>query len=307
MKAWLKALIKPEWGKIAYEKWEWIVMRAIFALWIVPPSIELASPFHAQPRPVGIAHFMDVTWISSEALHPYLVGIFWIAVALYVIGFLPMLATTILFVLHMVAGTLGNSHGATHHTVQIVGFALLGQVLAHLYFKFSQLRKKESLLVKTPHGPLIYCTTQLVAAAYVVAGLSKMLRSRGSWLKDSENLTVQMEKGIRKNFYDTHSEQGNDAIHWFVRFMDESPLIAKAMLGSGLILELFAFLALINRWTLAIFGIGLWLMHESISAAMGLGFAFNKLVLLVFLINVPYWLVAAWRLKTKRGLEKVAG
>lgn len=299
----VKALLKPEWGKVAYEKWEWILMRAIFAVFLVYPSVNLALPYHAQARPAGIARLMDVTWISSEALHPYLMGIFIASLALYIVGFLPLLVTTVLFVLHMFSGTLANSQGATYHTVQVVGFALLGQVLAHVYFKFRQLRAKESLMKQTPHGLLIYCTNQMLAASYVVAGLSKLLRSRGSWLQDSDNLTVQIEKGLRKEYYDTLVETGSDAGPWFVRFMDEWPVIAKALLGGAWFLELFAVLALINRWTLAIFGIGLYLMHETISSAMGLGFAYNKMALLVFFINVPYWLVAGWRVYGKRKLN----
>jgi hypothetical protein len=291
----LKMIFRPEWGRVAYERWEWIVMRVLFAVWIIPPSIALDLPYHGQPRPAGIARLMDITWFTSEAVQPFVSGAFYIFLALYLVGFLPLLATTGLFVLHLLGGTLANSQGATFHTVQIVGVLLLGQILAHVYSKVSLMRKKESLMGKTPHGLLIYCTTQMLAAAYVVAGLTKLLRSRGNWLEDSENLPTQIAKGLRKEYYDTLVEPAADAAPWFIRFMEEWPLFAKAALGGGWFLELFCFIALLNRWMMLFFGLGLVLMHETISSAMGLGFAFNKSVLLVCFINVPFWLVAGYR------------
>ncbi len=300
MNAALKDLLRPRFGKGVYENWEWIIMRGFFALVVLIPATSFNLPYEGQPQPQGIAVFVDTTWIGAPAWGAWARWVFYGAIALYVAGFLPFVATTILLVAHLTAGALENSQGGTHHTTQIVGFVLVGQFLAHLYFKARRLRARESLWKNAPASLQVYLSQQLIAAAYVVAGLTKLLRSRGQWLSDTENLPMQIEKGLDKTFYDTLHRPAEDTVPWMVRLMEDWPLVGKMMLGTGWFLELFAFLALWNRWTLALFGIGLILMHETISAAMGLGFAFNKAVLLVFFVNLPYWALAAYRLAAKR-------
>jgi hypothetical protein len=300
VKEGLEALLRPQFGKIAYENWEWILMRAFFAIIILVPATSFDLPYEGQPQPQGIAVFVDTTWIGAEAAMPWVRGFFYAALGLYLVGFLPFVATSVLLVIHLTIGALENSQGGTHHTTQIVGFVLVGQFLAHLYFKVRRLITRESVWQNAPASMQVYLSQQLIAAAYVVAGLTKLIRSEGRWLADVGNLPMQIEKGIDKTYYDTLQRPAEGMVPWMVHLMEDWPLLARVMLGTGWFLELFAFLALWNRWTLAIFGVGLILMHETISAAMGLGFAYNKAVLLVFFVNLPYWAIAAVRLAGKR-------
>ena len=69
----------------------------------------------------------------------------------------------------------------------------------------------------------------------------------------------------------------------------------------GLALELFAFVALFNRGFMALAGIGLMLMHISISQVMNLGFFYNKWMLAIFWVNVPFWCMAVVSSRSRRG------
>ncbi len=300
MREAFKSLLRPQFGKVVYENWEWILMRAFFAIVVLVPATSFDLPYEGQPQPQGIAVFVDTTWIAAEAAGPWVKGFFYGALALYIVGFLPFVATTGLLVIHLTIGALENSQGGTHHTTQIIGFVLVGQFLAHVYFKVRRLISRESVWKNASASLQVYLSQQLIAAAYVVAGLTKLIRSDGRWLAEVGNLPMQIEKGIDKTYYDTLQRPAEGTVPWMVRVMEDWPVLARLMLGGGWFLELFAFLALWNRWALAVFGVGLILMHETISAAMGLGFAYNKAVLLVFFVNLPYWAVAGIRLAGKR-------
>ena len=68
-------------------------------------------------------------------------------------------------------------------------------------------------------------------------------------------------------------------------------MAARAVFAPGLLLELFAFLALLSRrWALAI-GLGLVTLHASIEYMMSLHFPLFQYSVAIWMINLPFWLV----------------
>ncbi len=290
MPDWLKSFLRPLFSKVHYESWEWVLMRLAFAWFGIYGGTAFNLDRQAQPDPAGIARFLDITWITSTPWQPILTFALYVLLFLYCINRLPLLATAGLLAIHTLYGTLGNSQGATHHHTQIVGFILLGQVLAHLYWKIRR-RHDDSLSGPTPPSSLIYLSQQLIAAGYVASAFSKLIRSRGHWIADTVHFPVQLAKGRDKQYYDFLVETPAAPGDWLIRFVTDYPALAKTFLGTGLFLELFAFLALMNRPFLAFFGVALYGMHATISELMGLGFGLNKVALLIFFVNVPWWLL----------------
>lgn len=74
--------------------------------------------------------------------------------------------------------------------------------------------------------------------------------------------------------------------------MCEAPWIASFVLGLGLLLELFAWVALFSRGSAAVTGILLITFHLTVSKVMSLTFDRNIMVLLIYFVQVPFWI--AW-------------
>ena len=53
-------------GNIPYFAFEWWVMRAALACFAVMAT-PAGLPYHAQPNPVGIAKFLDLSWLGDPA------------------------------------------------------------------------------------------------------------------------------------------------------------------------------------------------------------------------------------------------
>jgi len=75
--------------------------------------------------------------------------------------------------------------------------------------------------------------------------------------------------------------------------------VARLLFGGAFILELGALLALKNRaWACGI-GLGLLAMHAGIHLVMHLRFVNHEWLILIFLVNVPWMVMAAggwlWR------------
>ena len=73
-----------------------------------------------------------------------------------------------------------------------------------------------------------------------------------------------------------------------IRFVNEHPSWTRFIVGPSLFLEAFAFLALMGRGWAFFIGIGLFIMHWMISVAMQLNFLAMEMMVLIFLINVPF-------------------
>ena len=277
-------------------RYEWLWMRVIFAFLCVYHSSHhrfipgsgfkktYGLTVDSQTFPVGLAQFFDLTWAASPFFAERAPYIFYAALALYLWGKFPAVSTGILLFFFTIYGTLENSQGAIHHTVQIIGYALFGQLL---YFIF--VRKKSAPTGDQLPGPA-QASVQAVAAAYVVSALSKLIRSGFGWVNEIPNVSLQLEKNRLAEYYNTLVEPPEVASSFIANLLNGFPLLGQAFFGTGLILELTAFVAIFGRrWALA-WGLGLWGLHVGITEMMHLGFFYNKAILFVFFINPPFWI-----------------
>ena len=99
-------------------------------------------------------------------------------------------------------------------------------------------------------------------------------------------LAVQVLKTNWASYYDNLEPVApwlTQATQWIVDY----PNIARLFFGMGLIIELVAFVIMINRKWAFFGGLSIIALHLSISKVMNLHFEYHMLAALVFLVNVP--------------------
>ncbi|MGI8605464.1 MAG: hypothetical protein ACR2OZ_21020 [Verrucomicrobiales bacterium] len=334
---------------ISHARWEMIIMRLLLATVmfdLVSKAIDLSFPeggmsaaklgqlsvipevakFKGQPHPNGIAHFVDLTFLSDPGIaRPIYYG-FYAALALYVLGIgLPM-ATTYLFLALLVHGTFHNSQGSVHHHLQVLTLVLGVQCLAAwrgLLSQFSErfiggyggsryetedgdvegdearrrlppwccefLRSSDWTMAKMTDW-----TRQAIVAAYVVSALSKIWMTKGLWIWKVPRLGVQLRKSADQDYYDTLSHS-TTAHEWLPEWCLTHPWAARMVFGPSLLIELFFFLALRNRRIAGVYAAVLIGFHQSVSLLMSLDFRYNVQLLLIYFVNIPFWLWSAGR------------
>ncbi|MEM0895287.1 MAG: hypothetical protein AAGJ79_00270 [Verrucomicrobiota bacterium] len=285
--------------------WEVFLMRLLFAVTIYyslqfmlvgageskPPEI---LKNHMQKHPTGLAWIFDLTWMANEGVADVLRWVLVVALVVYVSGFLLPVSTLAVFLIHNAVFTLNNSQGAIHHGYQIITLPLLAQLVVVWLPWIARLRKKEFTLPEGQHmrDLFVYATQLMIAAAYVLAGVAKTLRSGLHWIADSPYISVQLVKTRGQKFYEYLDPRLADMGMPYAEWMAAHPWLTRGMLTGGLLLELFAFLLLVNRaWALA-FGLALILFHKCNEWLMLLHFEQNIDVCMIFLGNVPFWIVA---------------
>lgn len=277
---------------VGYQRYEVVWMRLLFAL-VLWFNLPVFDKFPEQPVPNGLAEFgLDFTWAGDPALMGTLKLILIPVLALYVWGHLGWLTLPYMFVLSLGVGTLKNSQGEISHVYQVLTFVLMAQCGWALYLGFRR-------LIGKPHhhhggwtslGMEVFVSQSAVAAIYLTTAVTKLISSQGAWIWSLRNIGVDLEKTWSQDYYNNLS---HDAPRWaeaIRQLVTDHPLLAVVLFGPGLLAEFFAFLGLYGRrWALA-FGLLLIVLHLGAIYVMRLTFEQNIACLLIFFVNVPYWI-----------------
>lgn len=308
----MKWLFRNDLGKIRHSPVEFVIARIAFALVMVVAmdSLIRKNTQSTLREPHGIAAIGAsaegelgwagefVLWFSAtEGIPAAWMVIFAVLLAFYIIGFMPIPTVAGLFAIHTLAGTFYMSQGAMHHGQQIIGLTLFGQLLASVWSAFRR-RGRDSLLWQDSahhRDCSMFLCQQMIAAGYVITGLTKFEKSKGDWIEDSPNLVVQFEKNRQMDFYNKLQPSDDAATQWMSDFLINYPILGMILFGGVIFLEFGAFFALFNRVILALWGLALLAMHLSISVIMKLDFFYNELILLIFFVNLPFWIGVVWR------------
>ena len=259
----------------------------------------LAS-FTEAKNPVGFGKLIDLTFLSN---HTVGVVLHWVSLAAllgYAFGGIALpVSTLVVFIIHCAVFTLNNSKGATHHGYQILSITLLAQVCVlwapMIIRPFPKIRRYFPAHAPGLHQRdlFVYYSQVAIAGCYVIAGLSKVLRSHVKWIIESPDVAVQIVKSHSQKYYEYLQPQWSDMGMTYASWITAHPWLTRIMLTGGLVLELFAFLLLINRAWAALIGISLIAMHLIIGELMALHFPQNIQGDFALLVNAPFWIFAA--------------
>lgn len=309
MNSAFKRWIHP--GQIRYSRCEWMIMRIGLAC-LIYYSLRLGGydalnwagsagrgvEFGTQPNPRSIAQFMDLTWITKPENIPYFCMTAAVFLMLLILGRLLVVASLGLATLQTLIGALENSQGHNvWHTSQILVLGLLGIAIGSIgnlgrRFWTIQETDSEDERETKERSLMIYLTQQLMAMAYVVSGISKMWISKGRWSLEVADIGLQFEKNRLFEYHETLQTSQN--FPWAVEIVNAYPTFTSIFFSIGLALELFCFVALFNRGFMLLAGLSLLAMHLAISQLMSLDFIFNEWMLVIFFINLPYWILVPW-------------
>jgi hypothetical protein len=285
--AWLGDGFRPH----PVAQFEWLWMRILFApivlwaIWDYHPYV-----FTEQSHPEGIARIFPLTWISQEWVRPLFFAVAVPAIVLYLLGIGLPIALGVLCLVNILPRTLANSQGHVNHSHQIVSVVLLTQFVVAVWWWWRQHRstKSSSSNVSFESWQLYY-TQGIITGTYVVAGLSKLLNSKGMWFWNAPYISFDLVKSQRQEYYKLLEDASKLTTAPAAEWVMENPMFARVGFAGAFFLELFAIVAMKNRrwafWT----GLALIALHRGILAVMNLHFYNNELLLLIFFLNIPFW------------------
>jgi hypothetical protein len=276
--------------------YERLVMRVLFAwlVWRATPAILIVNGI---PSPNGITRLFDLHFLLDPHLFAIARMVLAVALVLYVLRLVVWLALPVALFVNVAANGILNSQGAIQHAAQIVSLVLLAQNVAHFYGLWRRRHGEESALLESR---AIWWSQQTIVAVYLLAGIAKLITTKGLWVFQARWIGVSITKAAYQSFYDTFSEADLERQLAVANFAAAHGWLVALIAATGLLLELGSPLALVNRAWAALVGCALVCFHLGLTYSMHLTFIYNQWLLVIFLINVPYWIVTEARKITSR-------
>lgn len=280
--------------------YERLAMRALFA-WLVWRATPGALIVNGIPSPNGMTRLFDLHFLLDPQVFAWARSALAVALVLYVARLVVWLALPIALFVNLAANAIANSQGAIQHTAQIVSLVLLAQTAAHFFGLWRHRRDNERRLLE---DRAIWWSQQTIVAVYLVAGITKLFVSKGLWIFQARWIGVSVAKSAYQKFYDTFNQADLQQQLAVANFAAAHGWIVALIAATGLFLELSSPLMLLNRATAAILACALLGFHLSLDYTMRLTFIYNQWLLVIFMINAPYWLVTgAQKLFGRRRVE----
>ncbi|MEO8440005.1 MAG: hypothetical protein ABI540_07255 [Spartobacteria bacterium] len=264
-------------------------MRLLFA-WLVWSATPHTLIVNGIPSPNGIARLLDLRFLLEPQVFSFARTALAAALVLYVMRFLVWLALPIALFVNLAANAIENSQGAIQHTLQIVSLVLFAQTAAHFFGLWRRGQKEESRWLE---DRVVWWSQQTIVAVYLVAGVTKLVVSKGLWIFQARWIGVSVAKSAYQSYYDTLNQAYLQERLAVANFAAEHGWIVALIAAAGLLLELGSPLMLVNRAWAALLGCALLIFHLGLDYTMRLTFIYNQWLLIIFMINAPYWIMTA--------------
>lgn len=278
---------------VKHKSLELLIQRIAFSVVIMAIGNKQLN-FSGQPYPIGLAKYLDLTFLFDSSLFLLLKVMLFAALLLYISNKFILLGLGYIFFYMVLLGTFENSQGGVSHYEHIVPLILLGQLLAYANYKILRLKKYN--LNYTSGDLAVHFSKQAIVSIYVLSAIVKINKSGicqkfiipfPCWIRDSPLIALKILRNHGRYYSDTLAKSSIDRGYVIANYLIDHPWVARLLFGGGLILELFAFLALINRRWSAVIGFMLIILHLSIYEIMRLNFAVNIFSLFIFLGGFP--------------------
>lgn len=266
-------------------------MRVLFA-WLIWRLLPFEVVYVAQPVPNGLGRLFDLTFLAeAELWHVLRLGA-GMGLLLYVVGVAPVVSLGWPTLLLTSFGALENSQGAIGHHLQLTCMVALAQWGVYLTCARQGLRQ-----IFWPnldnHRLAVHWAKIVIAAGYVASACVKLIASGGLWLVQLPDISLQLIKTHANVYYDTLRPIEGWVATQLPYLISEHPNLTRFFFAPGLVLELLAFIALAGRARALLIGGGLLVMHWLVRVVMNLSFGSHEWLLIIFLINIPYWVWCA--------------
>lgn len=275
----------------AFAFYERVVMRVLFA-WLVFQATPKGLIVTGIPAPNGFARLVDLHFLLDPHAFVFCQRLLIVALVLYVLRLVVWLALPVALFVNVATNAITNSQGGIQHALQIVSLVLLAQTVAHFYGLWRRHRGEARALLE---NRAIWWSQQTIVAVYLVAGITKMIVTKGRWVFDARWLGVSIAKSAYQSFYDTHNQAELHHQLAIAHFAATHGWLMMLVAAGGLFLELGSPLMLVNRvWALSL-GWALICFHIGLTYAMQLSFIYNQWLLFIFMVNAPYWIAFVGR------------
>lgn len=266
---------------------EWLWLRLSFGSYWLYNFIWSLWHFEQVQVPVGIAHWIDLHFLSIYGVKVLFTILAFGSLAAYFFEKYLSVTLSLLFLLSLLIFTAEESSGVFYR-VSMLTMIWLAQLLA-LYIKNQQVQRNQ----------MIFFSIQIISAAYLLAAFSKWSFSGFSWVADAKYFDLQALKGHYFNWANDLNQGHLATAKTKVKFVSDHLWLIQILLTLSMVLETTAILMLRSKSWALYFGWALVGMHLGIYLMMDIFIAPVAIPMFIFLVNPVYKVIHLFQTKSK--------
>lgn len=273
-----------KWNSFFSEKvthLEWFCSKLTLTVFVAPGMVFPLYYRSNTPYPNGLCELLNCNLAFVPAIRLVLACGIALAFVLYLLEKKMLCATLLLFALSILVYSIEESNGLRDRR-GIQSMIFLAQFLAY----FLQKTGKDANVERNR----IQFTLQFIAAAYLLAALSKLNTSGLSWITDAPYVALQVIKSFDYAYFDTGLHQPLLKGTSMATFITHNPLLIEVIFGTALVLELCSFILLFRKTVAFAYALLLLCMHIGILLVMDIFFPTISVPLVIIIINPLYLL-----------------
>ncbi len=256
---------------------EWLFIKISFILfWFITFYFSILNS-HQIPLPVGICTLVNLNWILYPIIKNIVIFFTLIFCIFYLLEYKMRWICFLLFIISLISFSIEESNGIYNRNT-LLTVILFVQFISYLKDHNNQF-----------NNSALQYSIQVIAGAYTLSAMSKLVESGLFWIVDGKRITLQ----ILKSHFQEYSDFGNNSflLHGdiLVKFIENHTFLLYIVLSVSLLLELFALATLKNKKIKLIYGILLLVMHLGIYIIMDILILPIIAPMIIFMINPLFY------------------
>jgi hypothetical protein len=262
-----------------------------YVVLLMTAKMQFLRPSGEPSKPVGIARFIDLQWMSSQTGARVLRYGAYLATLCYAAELLVPFALLYLSAALLLDATFRSSFGSVNHGAHLLLVVLIAQTLAVAVWNAADRFDWDFgvVVAGSQQATAAWWSVQVIVAVYVTSGMAKLVETNGRWIYRSPGVLLAARSRV-----DTDQQMGlgrrqlADRSAPIVGWLSDRPTVARIVFATGLLIELASPIGLLDENALVAVGLALIMLHMANGRMLGLPFSEYQLLVLTFLVVPPF-------------------
>jgi hypothetical protein len=271
--------------RFEYSHGEWLLVKILTGgLWLlVMARVALLNKYQGQPFPEGITRCFNCSVLVESPWSYIVMAVAAVLVVLYISEKYMLPALIGIALISVSVLSVERSHGV-YSRDELWSMLFIAQAIAYARYTWA---KNEFKQTTTPFNVAMFYSIQMIAAAYVMTGLTKVLTSGFDWVAHSPNIALQVNKIFQQLEIEFGWVSDNFYHRMVLSIIHDYPNFIRLLFVGAVAIELGAFLALFSRSAAKKYGYVLLLLHLGILMMVAIVIPVYIFCIMTYLIGWP--------------------
>jgi len=274
-------------NRFKFTPMEWNLVKILSIIFWLLLTIPILLKYHNQPQPEGICNYINCAFFSSSSFTYFTFGFLLIVSLLYLLERFMLLSIFLIAVLSVIIFSLEISNAGHSSRTEIVSMLFIIQFIAYLRYSLGGNKFKEET---TAYNVAMMYSIQIIAAAYIISGISKLGESGIGWVTEAQNISVRILRSYSSRAVDLDDSNLEQRGRNLAAFVLQHQTLIKIGFAGALFAEICAFIAMFGKRHAHYYLIVILLLQG------GIFLTFGGVIIPFIVLNVIYFFpFSLWR------------